>query len=141
MGIQLGKKKGSISEPNVVPLIDVLLVLIIIFMAITPTAPTGMAAQIPQPPPKSVRPPASADSTVVVQIAADGKVKINQTDTSWANLGPQLTDIFKTRAEKVAFVQGDDNTSFKLVARAIDVMRGSGISNIGLMASRLETEQ
>lgn len=141
MGIQVGQKKGSMSEPNIVPLIDVLLVLIIIFMAITPTVPTGMHALVPQQPPKAAPPPVGPNSTIVVQVADDGGIKINQARTTWGDLGPQLVDIFKVRAEKVAFVNGDDDVSFDRIARAIDIMRGSGIVNVGLITAGMETER
>jgi biopolymer transport protein TolR len=142
MAIQVGEKKGAMSEPNVVPLIDVLLVLIIIFMAITPTTPTGMSALVPQPPPKNQKVnPDLQKQTIVVVVGRDGSVKINQTDSSWATLGPTLTDIFKTRAEKVAFVKGDDDVEFNLVARAIDIMRGSGIVDVGLITAKMEAGQ
>lgn len=128
------------SEPNVVPLIDVLLVLIIIFMAITPTTPMGMPALVPQPPPKhEVLPP--PDSTIVVQVASDGKVMINQTPSTWNDLGTTLEDVFKTRADKTAFVKGDDDASFGYVARAIDTMRGAGITNVGLITAKMEAGQ
>jgi len=141
MGIQIGQKHGSMSEPNVVPLIDVLLVLIIIFMAITPTTPTGMSALVPQPPPKDQKQNQDLlNKTIVVVVGKDGSVKINQTDSTWNDLGPQLTDIFKIRAEKVAFVKGDDDASFSLVARAIDIMRGAGIVTVGLITAKMEAE-
>src|SRR5690348_9073938 len=91
MGIQIGQKHGAMSEPNIVPLIDVLLVLIIIFMAITPTTPTGMKTLVPQPPPKNQKPdPDLQKTTIVVVVGKDGSVKINQTDSTWQSLGPQL---------------------------------------------------
>lgn len=126
------------SEPNVVPLIDVLLVLIIIFMAISPTVPTGMSALLPQPPKTDqVQEP---DSTVVVVVNADGKVMINQTPSTWNDLGSQLASIFKTRADKTAFVKGEDGTSFGYVARAIDIMHGAEITNVGLITANIEVE-
>ena len=140
MEFQSTGKRGSMSEPNIVPLIDVLLVLIIIFMAITPTAPSGMTASIPQPSPKSTQPAIAPPTTIVVQVAADGSVKINQSLTSWNDLGTRLSDIFKIRAEKVAFVKGDDAVSFGQVARAIDIMRGAGVVNVGLIAGKMEVE-
>ena len=137
MGISVGGHGSSMSEPNVVPLIDVLLVLIIIFMAITPTTPTGMAADVPQPPPKKqiVQP---QPDTIVVVVSSDGKVSINQTPTSWADLGPQLDNIFKIRAQKIAFVKGEDDTAFGYVAHAIDVMHGVGITDVGMITAKME---
>jgi biopolymer transport protein TolR len=142
MGMQIGQKHGAMSEPNIVPLIDVLLVLIIIFMAITPTTPTGMSTLVPQPPPKDQKPnPDLLNKTIVVVVGKDGSVKINQTDSTWNDLGPQLTDIFKIRAEKVAFVKGEDDVPFERVARAIDIMRSAGIVTVGLITAKMEAGQ
>ena len=141
MGISVGGHGSSMSEPNVVPLIDVLLVLIIIFMAITPTTPTGMAADVPQPPPKKQQQQQQNDTTIVVVISSDGKVSINQTPTSWADLGPQLDNIFKIRAQKIAFVKGDDDTPFAYVAHAIDIMHGVGITDVGMITAKMEAGQ
>jgi biopolymer transport protein TolR len=142
MGISIGSGKGSMSEPNIVPLIDVLLVLIIIFMVITPTTPKGIEALVPQPaPPNQQENKELLAKTIVVQVTANGKVLINQDETNWDQLGPRLEDIFKTRAEKVAFVKGDDSVEFAEVARAIDIMRGSGIEKVGLITAKIEAGQ
>jgi biopolymer transport protein TolR len=142
MGMSVGGNKGAMSEPNIVPLIDVLLVLIIIFMVITPTTPKGMDALVPQPtPPNQKQDEALLAKTIVVQVTAGGKVMINQDQTSWDDLGTRLDEIFKTRAEKVAFVKGDDAVEFASVARAIDIMRASGIDKVGLITAKVEAGQ
>jgi biopolymer transport protein TolR len=142
MGMAVGGSKGAMSEPNIVPLIDVLLVLIIIFMVITPTTPKGLDALVPQPAPPNVKEnPELLAKTIVVQVTAGGKVLINQDSTTWDDLGRRLEDIFKTRAEKVAFVKGDDAVEFAEVARAIDIMRGSGIDKVGLITAKVEAGQ
>ena len=142
MGMAVGGGKGSMSEPNIVPLIDVLLVLIIIFMVITPTVPQGLDALVPQPtPPNQKQDDALLSKTIVVQVTSNGKVMINQDEMTWDTLGPRLEDIFKQRAEKVAFVKGDDSVEFAQVARAIDIMRGAGIDNVGLITAKIEAGQ
>jgi biopolymer transport protein TolR len=142
MGMAVGGGKGVLADPNIVPLIDVLLVLIIIFMVITPTTPKGLEALVPQPaPPNQKENPELLAKTIVVQVTAGGKVLINQDETNWDQLGPRLEDIFKQRAEKVAFVKGDDAVEFAEVARAIDIMRGSGIEKVGLITAKVEAGQ
>ena len=78
---------------------------------------------------------------VVVQVFADGSLRVNQEDTTWDGLGPRMETIFKERAEKIAFVKGDSDVLFMDVARAIDIMRGAGIDKIGLITAKLEAGQ
>jgi biopolymer transport protein TolR len=141
MGMAVGGSKGVVSEPNVVPLIDVLLVLIIIFMVITPRTPSGLKALVPQPTPPSKKQVQPDSRTIVVQVLANGQVKINQDDVSWNDLGSRLFNIFKERADRIAFVKGDDNVPFAQVAHAIDIMRGAGIDHVGLITAKIEAGQ
>jgi len=142
MGMAVGgSKDGPVSDPNIVPLIDVLLVLIIIFMVITPRVPTGLPTIVPQPPPPNEKQQAPDNRTIVVSVMQGNKLKINQDDSDWNNLGSRLFDIFKERADKVAFVKGDDDVSFSQVARAIDIMRGAGIDHVGLITAKIEAGQ
>ena len=142
MGMSVGDSKGgSIAEMNVVPLIDILLVLLIIFMVITPLTPKGLDTLVPQPNPNQQQNQDLENKTVVVQITKDGKIKINNEDSSWSGLGPRMEQIFKERADKIAFVKGDNDVMFQEVARAIDIMRASGIDKIGLITAKLEAGQ
>jgi len=142
MGMDVGSKKGSMASMNVVPLIDILLVLLIIFMVITPLTPKGLDALVPQPaPPNQKQQDAVQAKTIVVQVLDNNKLKINEDEATWDTLGPRLNDIFKLRAEKVAFVKGDDTVPFADVAKAIDIMRVSGIDKVGLITAKLEAGQ
>lgn len=141
MGMDVGTSSGAMATPNIVPLIDILLVLIIIFMVITPMTPKGLDALVPQPSPNQQQNVELENKTVVVQIAKDNKLKINNEDTTWDTLGPRMEQIFKERAEKVAFVKGDNDVLFMDVARAIDIMKGAGIDKVGLITAKLEAGQ
>ena len=142
MGMDVGSSsEGAMASPNVVPLIDILLVLIIIFMVITPLTPKGLDALVPQPSPNQQQNQELENKTVVVQVMMNNKLKINNEDTTWEQLEPRMEQIFKERAEKVAFVKGDNDVLFMDVARAIDLMKAAGIDKVGLITAKLEAGQ
>ncbi len=144
MSMVVGAKGGQNANMNVTPLIDVLLVLLIIFMVITPLTPKGLEALVPQPPPKDQKQPPPTDRTIVVQLIDRGSgntpgVKINQDDVTWETLQGRLEDIFKTRAEKIMFVKGDDNVPFADVATVIDIAHSAGVDKVGLITAKIES--
>ena len=141
MGMSVGGSGGPKADINMTPMIDVLLVLIIIFMVITPLTPKGLEALVPQPPPPNQKPTLSDQRTVVIVIDKDHHMMINSEPTDDKQLGPRLTEIFKTRAERVVFVKGDGSLDYQWVAKAIDIAHGAGIDKVGLMTAKVEAGQ
>jgi biopolymer transport protein TolR len=145
MGMGGGGGTGhAVSEINVTPLIDVLLVLLIIFMVIVPVTPKGLDTLIPQPP-KNKTNDTPNDRTIVVQVRANGSGEpsylINETAFPKSQIEPQLATIFAARQEKVMFVKGDKDLDFSKIAEVIDFGHQAQVDNIGLITPRVEAGQ
>jgi biopolymer transport protein TolR len=134
MGFSIGSgRRGVVSDVNIVPLIDILLVLLVIFMII-PHHQQGLDASIPQPGPVEVVRP----EVIVVQVLADGSMRINQESVTWETLEDRLRHVFQDSPGGAAFVRGDSPVEFAVVARVIDTMRAAGVASVGLLTPELE---
>jgi biopolymer transport protein TolR len=132
---------GAVSDINVTPLIDVLLVLLIIFMVIQPTTPKGLDSLVPQPPKPNAPPPPENDRTIVVQVLNSGALptyQINQQNFPKEDIAPELTKIFETRQEKVMFVKGDRDLNFGSVAEVIGFGKQADVTNIAIITPQVE---
>jgi len=142
MAMAVGGSGGAKADINVTPLIDVLLVLLIIFMVITPLTPHGLNTLVPQPPPPNQPPPPpNQDPNVVIEILKDQSIQINNQPVVEKDLTTRLEDIFKTRATKVVFVKGDPDVDYRYVAQAIDDAKGAGLDKVGIMTPKVEAGQ
>ena len=133
MGLIVGSKHGLTADMNVVPLIDILLVMLVIFM-ILPHTQTGLDAKLPQPAPEIEKDPGPV---IVVQVLGDGSLKMNEEPVSWDRLSARLEEVYKQRAQRIAFIRGDAPVEFRAVARVVDVMRQLDLS-VGLLTPKLE---
>jgi biopolymer transport protein TolR len=142
MGMSSGVGTGrAVSEINVTPLIDVLLVLLIIFMVIVPVAPRGLRAVAPQP----SRTDVSIGNPIVVQVQADSRgelsYRINENAISKSQIESRLAEIFAARQEKTMFVQADAGLEFSKVAEVIDMGHQAEVDNVGLITPRIAAGQ
>jgi biopolymer transport protein TolR len=135
-----GSRGGAVSDMNVTPLIDVLLVLLIIFMVIQPTTPKGLDTLVPQPP-KDQKQEQPNDRTIVVQVLNTGALptyKINDQAFPKDQLASELTKIYETRQEKVMFVRGDRNLNFGSIAEVIGFGKQADVTNIAIITPQVE---
>lgn len=135
MGVVAGRR-GIVSDVNVVPLIDILLVLLVIFMII-PHRQKGLDAVIPQQQ-TDRQVPSEPPEAIIVQIASNGSVRINQSGVRFEELQDRLQGMIARRTERVAFLQAHRSLEFQAVAQVLGLMHSAGATPIGLLSSELE---
>jgi biopolymer transport protein ExbD len=123
--------EGLKNEPNVVPMIDVLLVLLIIFMMIIPMSRRAIDLQLPDPKPSDEPPPKNPDQ-IVLEVLPGGTFAVNKEPIPKDRLGSRLKEIFDPRPEKIMFVKGDPTVKYQDVIWAMDVSRGAGVKVLGV---------
>lgn len=134
MGASKTAAKKPKSDINITPYIDILLVLLIIFMVIQPTTQYDLRARVPEEPPEDLDPNIIIKSdAIVVSIASNGALQINNEGVTLERLGARLFEIYSARANKNMFVMANDDLPFGDVIRVIDIAKGSGVGDIGLM--------
>ena len=135
MVMSTGTVSGPKSDINITPYIDILLVLLIIFMVIQPTTQYDLRARVPNKPPEDLPENVVVKSdAIVVAISLAGEISINQDPVDLSQLGTRLFDIYSARANKNMFIQAHDELPFGDVIRVIDLAKGAGVGDIGLMA-------
>ena len=132
MGMSVSEGKGGFtSEPNVVPMIDIMLVLLIIFMLMQPMVRKAFDLQLPDPNP-TVAPANSKSDQIVLEVLPDDKFRINKKDVTHDGLQKYIKDIYDPRPDKVMFVKGDPKVHYQDVIWAMDMARAGGVKVIGV---------
>lgn len=135
MAMDLGNK-GLKSNMNITPYIDILLTLLVIFMVIAPVHQMDLPVRVPQPAPPTENPAVSA-SQIVVSVGEADQIAINQQPVSFANLGARLEDIYSARANKDMFISASPDLPYGDVVHVIDIAKGAGVEDIGLMTKQI----
>jgi biopolymer transport protein TolR len=134
MSMKVGSGKGSMADINITPYIDILLVLLIIFMVITPVRQMDLDVKVPQ---TSQEQGAIDPSVIVVSIGESARIAINNEETSIVNLGAKLQDIYSKRSNKNMFVSASAKLPYGDVVKVIDIAKGAGVGDIGLLTEEL----
>lgn len=140
MAMAAGGNKGLENEINVTPMIDVLLVLLIIFMAALPSMRKAIDVQLPDPNPQ-VQPANPQSNQIVLEVLPGGVYSINTEKVDKVRLGPRLKEIYDPRPEKIIFVKGDPTVKYQAVIEAMDIARGAGVKVIGVPPKDIKSDQ
>ena len=131
MAMSTGQRGGLTNEPNVTPMIDVLLVLLIIFMIIIPLSRKAIDVQLPDPTPSKEPPPKNKDQ-IVLEIHPGGVMDINKQPVTKDGLMAKLHEVYDPRPDKIIFIKGDSAIKYQDVIQAMDIARGAGVKVIGV---------
>jgi biopolymer transport protein ExbD len=130
MSMAVGTKTAK-ADINITPLVDVVLVLLIIFMVITPILQKGFDTSVPQ---KATNNPNPATNTIVLQMDAAGNMTVNKQQVTMQDLGEKLGAIYSTRPDKILFVDADDKVTYELLVKVLDIAKGPGhVETIGFV--------
>lgn len=138
MSVDIGASKQK-SEPNVVPLCDILLVLLIIFMVITPVMQKGIDVKLPETQQSEQGGAPQGTTAIILTMESDQTLKINQDPIDLNLLENRLRDLYQTRTDKTIFIRADEGLYYKDVLRIIDIAKGAGIEVLGVIPERYKT--
>jgi biopolymer transport protein ExbD len=134
----VGTKGGPKSDINITPYIDILLVLLIIFMVITPVRQMDLDVKVPQPPPPDQTNLPVDPSVIVVSVGDAAQIAVNQEPVDIGALGPKLQEIYSARANKNMFISASPKLPYGDVVKVIDIAKGAGVGDIGLIIEAIQ---
>jgi biopolymer transport protein TolR len=138
MSMAVGTKGGPKSDINITPYIDILLVLLIIFMVITPVRQMDLDVKVPQPPPPDQTNLPVDPSVIVISVGDAAQIAVNQEPVDISALGPKLQEIYSARANKNMFISASPKLPYGDVVKVIDIAKGAGVGDIGLIIEAIQ---
>ena len=130
-----------VSAPNVIPMADIMLVLLIIFMVITPMMQKGMTVDMAKVANPEDLPNADKDDAVIVGVSRDGAIYLGNTKTDISTISGQVADLIAGRLDKTVFIKSDSRAKYGDVVKLVDEVRSAGVDNVGLLTDKIETTE
>ena len=132
------KVGATMSAPNVIPMADIMLVLLIIFMVVTPMLTKGFPADLAKVSTPRDLPDADKDDAVIIGISAGGDLYLGNTKTDISQIADQVRDRISNKLDKTVFVKSDGRAKYGVVVKAVDEIRAAGVDNVGLLTDKSE---
>jgi biopolymer transport protein TolR len=129
---------AQMSAPNVIPMADIMLVLLIIFMVVTPMLSKGLSVELAKVNNPSDMPDADKDDAVIVGISASGDVYLGSAKSDISQIADQVRDRISNKLDKTVFVKSDGRAKYGDVVKVVDEIRSAGVDNVGLITDRAE---
>src|ERR1700733_9724897 len=128
----------QMAAPNVIPMADIMLVLLIIFMVVTPMLSKGLSVELAKVNNPSDMPDADKDDAVIVGISASGDVYLGSTKSDITQISDQVKDRISNKLDKTVFVKSDGRAKYGDVVKVVDEIRSAGVDNVGLLTDKTD---
>jgi len=132
------KAPPPVADINVTPMVDVMLVLLIIFMVITPMLSKGVSVELVKTRNPIAMQAADKSDAVVVAVSRDGKTFLNTTQLQAADLAPKVKDLLANRLDKMVFIKGDQRAKYEIVLEVVQNLQAAGVDQVGLLTEQLQ---
>jgi biopolymer transport protein ExbD len=132
------KVGSTMSSPNVIPMADIMLVLLIIFMVVTPMLTKGLTVDLAKVSSPSDMPNADKDDAVIVGISSSGDVYLGNVKSDLSQVADQVRDRISNKLDKTVFVKSDGRAKYGVVVKVVDEIRAAGVDNVGLLTDKSE---